>query len=80
MFFTIGLIIHVGVGLRFSLFNLISLSLFIPVIQPFTRWIGNFFQDENELRHLNLADVSVKEPEVALATLRHTPLCLWVRP
>ncbi|MBU3068805.1 Na/Pi symporter [Aestuariicella sp. G3-2] len=55
-----------------SLFNLIGLSLFIPFIHPFTRWIGNFFQDDEESRYPDLAEVSVKEPEVALAALRHT--------
>ncbi len=55
-----------------SLFNLLGLSVFIPFLKPFSHWIESFFQDTRQQRYPDLRDISVAEPESALAAMQRT--------
>lgn len=55
-----------------SIFNLVGLCLFLPILKPFTHWIDSCFQAEKNQRYPKLTEITLQIPDAALETIRHT--------
>ena len=52
-----------------SLFNLIGLSCFLPMLSHYSRWIGHRFHDQHT-QQIAFSEIPVEVPEAAIAALK----------